>query len=99
MQKQWEEKNGDGKKRGAVGGELGFIAGQGGVRCDAAVWGRFCRRAPGLLEYFIPTETSSGFASGLGDSESKTVNWYRVKNDLLVLIGVGLFSDRNNLVL
>lgn len=86
MQKQWEKKNGDGEKRGAEWGELGFIAGREGVRCDAAAWGRFCRGDPGLLEYFTPTETSSGFASGLGDSESKTGNWSRVKNVLLVLV-------------
>jgi hypothetical protein len=92
VQKQWEEKNGDGEKRRAEGGEPGFIAGRRGVRCDAAAWVRFCGGDPGLLEFCTPTETSSGFASGLG-TRGDGLSRYRVHNDLLVL-AVLVFSDR-----
>ena len=85
MQKPWEEKNGDGEKRGVEGGEPAFIAGRRGVRCDAAAWVRFCGGDPGLLEYCTPTETSSGFASGLGTRRRLNCNRYRVRNDLLVI--------------
>ena len=95
MQKPWEEKNGDGEKRGAEGGEPAFIAGRRGVRCecDAAAWVRFCGGDPGLLEYCTPTETSSGFASGLGTRRRLTARGTESETICLYL-AVLVFSDR-----